>query len=99
MMERIPLEVGRVAESLQGRDRGRYFVILQILDEQYVLLADGDTRKLAHPKKKKVKHLHAKPALVPGIAEGLESRRLLDSDLRKALSAAGYGIEQPNKEG
>lgn len=99
-MERIPYETGRVVKSLQGRDAGRYFVVLQVLDEQHVLMADGLTRKLDHPKKKKIKHLHPKPQFVPGIHEGLESRQLLDSDLRKALKAFGLEIEQPlSKEG
>ncbi len=95
MMERLPMEVGRVVLSRQGRDAGRCFVVLQVMDDQFVLMADGLTRKLDHPKKKKVKHLHPKPVLVEGIAEGLKSRQLLDSDLRKALKAAGLEIDQP----
>lgn len=61
MMERIPMEVGRVVMSRQGRDRDRCFVILSVVDDQFVMMADGLTRKLDHPKRKKVKHLHAKP--------------------------------------
>ena len=56
MMERLPMEIGRAVQSLQGRDAGRCFVILQVVDDQFVLMADGLTRKLDHPKKKKVKH-------------------------------------------
>ena len=36
MMERIPMEVGRVVMSKQGRDRDRCFVILSVVDDQYV---------------------------------------------------------------
>lgn len=95
MMERLSFEIGRVVESRQGRDAGRCFVILHVVDDQFVMMADGLTRKLSHPKKKRVKHLHPKPVLVPGIAEGLESHQLLDSDLRKALENAGLAIDQP----
>ena len=95
MMERLSIEPGRVVKSRQGRDEGRFFVILQVVDDQFVMMADGLTRKLDHPKKKKLKHLYPKPVLVEGIAEGLASRQLLDSDLRKALNAAGFGIDQP----
>ena len=95
MMERLSFEIGRVVESRQGRDAGRCFVILHVVDDQFVMMADGLTRKLDHPKKKKVKHLQPKPVLVGGIAEGLASHQLLDSDLRKALSAAGLEIDQP----
>ena len=34
MMERIPMEVGRVVMSKQGRDRDRCFVILSVVDDQ-----------------------------------------------------------------
>jgi len=95
MMERLSFEVGRVVLSRQGRDEGRCFVILHAVDDQFVMMADGLTRKLDHPKKKKIKHLQPKPVLVPNIAERLESRQLLDSDLRKALQEAGLAIDQP----
>ncbi len=95
MMERLSFEIGRIVLSRQGRDAGRCFVILQVVDEQFVMMADGLTRKLDHPKKKKIKHLQPKPVLVPGIADDLNSRQLLDSDLRKALKEAGFAIDQP----
>ena len=94
-MERLPMEIGRAVQSLQGRDAGRCFVILQVVDDQFVLMADGLTRKLDHPKKKKVKHLHPKPMRMEGVEDGLKSHQLLDSDLRKFLRANGLEIDQP----
>lgn len=94
-MERLPMETGRAVQSLQGRDAGRCFVILQVVDDQFVLMADGLTRKLDHPKKKKVKHLHPKPVRMEGVEDGLRSHQLLDSDLRKFLRANGLEIDQP----
>ena len=94
-MERLPMETGRAVQSLQGRDAGRCFVILQVVDDQFVLMADGLTRKLDHPKKKKVKHLHPKPVKMEGLAERLASRQVLDSDLRKLLSEAGLQTDLP----
>ncbi len=98
-MEYLTVEPGRVVTSLQGRDRSRSFVVLSVVDDQYVMMADGCTRKLDHPKKKKRKHLHVRPVLIPGIREKPSARQLLDSDVRKALEAAGYGMRQPLKEG
>lgn len=95
MMERLPMETGRAVQSLQGRDAGRCFVILQVVDDQFVLMADGLTRKLDHPKKKKVKHLHPKPVRMEGVEDGLKSHHLLDSDLRRFLRANGLEIDQP----
>ena len=95
MMERLPMETGRAVQSLQGRDAGRCVVILQVVDDQFVLMADGLTRKLDHPKKKKFKHLHPKPVRMEGVEDGLKSHQLLDSDLRKFLRANGLEIDQP----
>ena len=95
MMERLPFETGRVVQSRQGRDAGRCFVILQVVDDQFVLMADGLTRKLDHPKKKKFKHLHPKPVRMEGVEDGLKSHQLLDSDLRKFLRLNGLEIDQP----
>jgi len=93
MMERLTMEPGRVVLSTQGRDAGRYFIILQVIDEQYVMMADGLTRKLAHPKKKKVKHLRPKPILVCVDGAALPNKHLQDSDLRTALEERGLDIK------
>ncbi|SHH45246.1 KOW domain-containing RNA-binding protein [Tepidibacter thalassicus] len=51
------LSVGQVVMSKSGRDKGRLFFVLKIVDDEYVLISDGDLRKLEKPKLKKVKHL------------------------------------------
>lgn len=93
-MERLPLDIGRVVKSRQGRDAGRYFVILQVVDDQFVLLSDGLTRKLDHLKKKKVKHLQPKP-LRMDVQSLLDTNQLKDSDLRAFLKDNGLEIDQP----
>lgn len=87
--------LGRVAISRAGRDRGRAFLIVGVADEAHVLLADGATRRLTRPKKKKLMHLRIEPARADEIAKRLESgAALLDADIRKALSALGYDREE-----
>lgn len=93
-MERLPFDIGRVVLSRQGRDAGRCFVVIQVVDEQFVMMADGLTRKLDHLKKKKIKHLRPKP-LRMDVQALADSRQLLDSDLRKFLSEHGCAIDQP----
>lgn len=86
-MKAIPCEVGRVVVSKQGHDQGHWFVIVGLVDERHVLIADGDTRKLEKPKKKQCKHLRAKPVLLAELAAALnEGKPVLDSDVRKALA-------------
>ena len=46
MMERIPMEVGRVVMSKQGRDRDRCFVILSVVDDQYVMMESASPREV-----------------------------------------------------
>lgn len=57
--------IGVVAVSRAGRDKGRCFVVVGIADESCVYVADGKTRSLAKPKKKKLKHLSFQKARIP----------------------------------
>lgn len=49
--------IGKVAYSKAGRDAGRPFVIISLVDEKFVLVADGDLRKIENPKLKNIKHV------------------------------------------
>lgn len=81
------ISIGQIVHSRAGRDKDRFFIVLSLVNEEYVLVADGDLRKINNPKKKKLKHL----ALHDLYAEGIKSmllnnERVTDADLRKALS-------------
>ena len=89
-MKNGPFAAGEIVLSRAGRDRGRAFVITQVLDAEYVLLADGRLRTLDRPKKKKVKHL-----LRTSTEARLEpAAHLLDADVRKFLTAQGFPIDR-----
>lgn len=92
-MDKLTMVPGRVVQSTQGRDAGRFFVVLHVVDEQFVLMADGLSRKIAHPKKKKVKHLRMKPIVVEVDGAKLPNKHLQDSDVRTALAAHGLEME------
>ena len=49
---------GQVVRSKKGRDEGKVYIIMDIVDDDLLLLVDGKLRKLDRPKKKKVKHLY-----------------------------------------
>lgn len=90
-MKPIPFDVGRVVRSKQGHDKGRYFTVVGLVDEKHVLIADGETRRLEKPKKKQTKHLRATPIALAEIGAALaEGKSVLDSDVRKALSALSH---------
>ena len=84
---RIAAEVGRVCISKCGRDRGKVLVIKEIVDEHYVLVADGALRKVDKPKKKKLKHLLLKPEVAVSIAAKFESGvKVFDAEVRSTIS-------------
>ena len=95
-MDRLTMIPGRVVLSTQGRDEGRYFIVLAVIDENFVLMADGLTRKIDHPKKKKIKHLRPKPILVNVDGSALPNKHLQDSDLRRYLNENGLEISNPS---
>jgi ribosomal protein L14E/L6E/L27E len=49
--------LGKVVNSKAGRDMHRSFIVVGILNSEYVYISDGQLRKIEKPKKKKVKHL------------------------------------------
>ncbi len=51
------LVIGQVVRSVNGRDKGRVQMVIELLDDSHVLVVDGKRRKLKNPKKKKIKHL------------------------------------------
>ncbi|MEI6603069.1 MAG: KOW domain-containing RNA-binding protein [Clostridia bacterium] len=78
--------IGRLVKSKAGRDKGRLFLILQIIDEHYVFIADGDLRKIETPKKKKMKHLQLTNTV---FTEFMQKKALgapnLNAELRKMI--------------
>ena len=90
MKEPFSFERGRVVESLQGRDKGAFFLILENRGDGFVLMADGRKHRLDHPKTKKTIHLRAKPVLIDFGTLRPEGGQIQDSDLRKALEANGF---------
>ena len=82
----LSAQVGRVVVSKAGRDKNKVFMIVEIVDEQFVYIADGDLRRLSHPKKKKVKHLEMKPEVLEGLKDKLlNGKKVFDAELRSAI--------------
>ena len=99
-----PILPGYVVFSKKGRDKGRYFVVLYMVDAEFAMVADGDTRKLDHLKKKRRKHLAACPVECPELIELYQKGQLKDSDIRRALypiasKTKGVSAPEENREG
>ncbi|MCI5819613.1 MAG: KOW domain-containing RNA-binding protein [Acidaminococcus sp.] len=80
------MELGQVVYSKQGRDSGRYYAVVEIVDDTYVKIADGKLRRVKSPKLKKVKHLKTKGDMLDKISEKLkQNAQVFDTELRSAL--------------
>ena len=83
--------------SKAGRDKGQLFYVVDA-DEQYVYLADGKSRRLEKPKRKKRKHIEQIPRTESRIAEKIRNgEKVLNSELRKEL--ASYGQKHSQNQG
>lgn len=51
------ISIGTLTISKSGRDKGKYLLIIGIVDENYVYIVDGNLRRVEKPKLKKIKHL------------------------------------------
>lgn len=56
MEKQIP-QIYSAAISLMGHDKGRLYLVVKVIDSEFVLVCDGKTRKTDNPKKKRFKHL------------------------------------------
>ncbi len=78
---------GDIVYSKAGRDKGKPFIVLEVLDAQYVMLADGRKRRIDKPKKKKMKHLLKSGHTAENIGEKLRGgMKVTNPDLKKALA-------------
>lgn len=90
----LSVNVGQVVYSKKGRDKGRYYIIVGIIDECYVYIADGDLRKTEKPKKKKLKHLILTGEIVEPIKEKLNlKRKVSNADVKQYLMGFNDGRE------
>ena len=82
----MKIGVGSVVLSKAGRDKGRYFVVVEVVDDNYARISDGELRLQERAKLKKVKHLKFSGEVLPKITEKLENgKQVFDAELRSAL--------------
>lgn len=86
MVNTLSLDKGTLVINRAGRDAGEVMMVLEVLDEQYVLLVDGKRRKLAKPKKKKAMHLQKTKHVLSELVTEESIQDLNDSKIRKAIA-------------
>lgn len=83
----MELSAGDIVYSKAGRDKDKFFIVLEVIDSEYVLLADGGLREVARPKKKKMKHLKKTIIKAELISRKLaNNEKVTNTDLKRILA-------------
>ena len=83
----MSFDLADVVISINGRDAGKRFIVVEIRDE-YSLIADGKGRRIEKPKLKKNKHLKLEvKADGPILTKLKENERVSNNDIRRFLRA------------
>ena len=86
-MNKAPIEIGSIVISKAGRDQGRRFLVVGEVDADFVMIANGELRKMDRQKKKRRRHLKPTGQVVEALAERIrEGRPVEDYELRSWLS-------------
>jgi len=86
MQKSRTFELGQVVRILSGRGKDRYSIVIQLIDDRFVGIVDGDIRKFDRPKKKNRSHLEPQPYVCEEVAELLkQNNRVPNAKLRFGL--------------
>lgn len=92
-MEQSDQNIGQIVKSTKGRDKGRFFIVVGVINKEYLLIADGDIRKIDKPKKKKMKHLVKLNILSEEVRDRvLNNKKLNNAFIRRELERLGVNV-------
>lgn len=86
------IDLGQVVKSKAGRDKNKIFIIIEIVDNDYVMIVDGKSRKLENPKKKKIKHLMIYKSVIDDLSDKKKSNEMNNAYIRKVLDPFNKSI-------
>ena len=87
-----------IVRSDAGRDKGKLFAVLAV-EGEYLLLADGKSRKVESPKRKKRRHVLFVASDESRLSEKIKSEeKITTSELRRTLAAYREEV-RPDQEG
>ena len=94
----MEIATSNIVRSDAGRDKGKLFVVLAV-EGEFLLLADGKTRKVENPKRKKRRHVLFVSAEKTRLSEKITgNEKFTNSELRRTLAAFRDEV-QPDQEG
>jgi len=84
------IEIGRVCIKLRGREAGRRCVIVDILDENFVIV-DGDVKR----RRTNIKHLEPLP-IVLNIKQGASTEEVIKAMLENGIPVSYWKLKRDN---
>jgi large subunit ribosomal protein L14e len=80
-------QLGQIVRVVRGKDSGKYAVIINVEDQRFVWIVDGDKRRFDQPKKKNLLHLELLQMISSEVVDSMkESGRVTNGKLRFALN-------------
>lgn len=80
------VSIGEIVVATQGRDCGTVYVVMKLLEKDYVLLVNGKTKFLNKPKCKKTKHLKSKNQTLDAIKDKfVNNKKVFDEEIFSAF--------------
>ena len=90
MLTTTDISKGQFVKSKSGRDKDKIFIIIEIVDEVYVRIVDGDLRRVENPKLKKVKHISKMNKVSDEIQQKLiNNRKVTNQMIRREIEKLG----------
>ncbi len=89
------IKVGDIVQSIAGRDAGENLLVIN-LSGDYAQVINGKSRKIAKPKKKKVKHLKkVLSRTLSGVMQNIQTGKPISNQkLHKMIKAQTQKIEE-----
>ena len=90
------MERGTVVIASAGKEKGGFYVVTEVLDSRYVLIADGKLRTIEKPKKKNIIHLQRMNHSIGEISTNRQLRIFLrdyrDGDSSRRVDSVGETV-------
>lgn len=81
-------QIGQLVCSLSGRDRGKFYLVFEIINDNFVYLVDGDKRRMENPKRKNIRHLRGFSAVAERLASQWEAgQQVGNGEVRRVINA------------
>lgn len=89
MLTTTDISLGQLVKSKAGRDKDRLFIIIGIIDDQYVTIVDGDLRRVETPKRKKIRHLSKINRVSDPVLQAMHAGELTNPLVRREIESLG----------